>query len=168
MPTFIDAIVLLSSPKSASEVSTLLSHLLDEHKLSAPDDSMVVFNDHNGLERDPEYASSNQEALRLLAENPSLGGIQIDFAGQKVSIFLYGLMPFSVNAISLSVLASGYLSNQRLKELFDGLIQELHSSLSAKRTISDFELLSPDSFWRQEVARLKDDIFEQDYLVDLR
>ena len=168
MPTFIDAIVLLSSPKPAPEVLTLLNHLLDERQLASPGDSMVVFNDHKGLEREPEGASSPREAFRLLAENSSLGGIQINFAGQKLSIFLYGLMPFSVNAISLSVLASGYLSNQRLKELFDGLIQELHSSLSAKRTISDFEILSPDSFWRQEVARLKDDIFEQDYLVDLR
>lgn len=168
MPTFIDAIVLLSSAKSAADVSTLLRQLLNDNHLSAPGDSMVVFNDHNGLERDPEYASSPQEALRLLAENPSLGGIQIDFAGQKASIVLYGLLPFSVNAISLSVRASAYLRNQRLKELFDSLIQQMHSSLSAKRTISDFELLSPDSFWRQEVARLKDNIFERDYLVDLR
>jgi hypothetical protein len=168
MPSFVDALIVLKSSKSASEIVLALVDLLNHSQWSFPCETMVIFNDSNEVERQPATAASPEDGLRLVARNPSLGGIQVNLAGQKMSIFLYGLRDFSVSAISLSVLASGYLANPKLKESFNEFVRKVHHSLSATRTISDFELLSPDSFWKQEVTRLKEGIFQGDYLVDLR
>jgi len=129
---------------------------------------LVIFNDFNDVEKEPEIATSEADAIDRLTSWPGLGGTEYEFAGQGLSLFLLGTKAGHVDALSLSVPSSAYLVNDPFREAYDGLIADLHRSLKAKRTISGGSLLSPGSWWTNELDRVRHNTFEGKYAVDLR
>jgi hypothetical protein len=129
---------------------------------------LVIFNDFDGAEREPEIATSEADAIARLLSWPGLGGTEYEFADQSLSLFLLGTKVDRVDALSLSVPSSAYLLDERLREAYDLLVLDLHRSLRAKRTISGGNLLSPGSWWTKELERVRRDTFEGEYAMDLR
>ena len=145
-----------------------LSPLLEQYGVVFIPGTTVIFNDFNGQEREPELVSSANEVLRLLGSWPSLGGTQFALQGQMLSLFLYGTKPSYVDAVTTSVSSTGYVLQPGFKTDYDKFLAALHSSFQAMRTIGNYELLSPDSFWREELSRVRSGSFLGSYPIDFR
>ena len=163
-----DALICLEPPQHVTGIVPVLSGQL-ESSISEPDpEVMIVFNDFDGVEQDPAFTNSVGDGLRVLAANPTLGGLQLPFLEHRLSVFLYGPGEFAVAALSFSLLGNGYSGDRIVRQGFDRLIRHLHRALDAKRTIADFDLMSPDSFWKEEAERVSKFVFAGAYSTDLR
>ena len=135
---------------------------------SLPVHTAVIFNDFNDEEKEPEWISPEEDALSRILAWPALGGTSYNFAGQKLSIFLYGLTKQYVDVLATSIMATEYLEDPKIKNAYDTLVKDIHLRLGAIRTISDYELLSPNSLWREELYRVRASRLEGKYAIDLR
>ena len=168
MSTHLDCLVVFEEPSKADHVCLELKQVFEEHHLTFLPDSNVIFNDWNGQEKEPLVSPSEEAAISAILSWPALGGTEYVFAGHRLTIFLFGLEDYRVDAISISTIAGNYGNGETDKSGFDELIQAIHRLLKAKRTLVDYELLSPNSFWIQEVKRVRDGRLEGEYLMDLR
>lgn len=167
MATYVDSISLLPGPCDAEGIS-VLRHLLIRHGLTFLSETNVVFNDHQGQEREPEVVNSEGEALNLIESWPALGGTQYSLRNHVFVLFLYGTDDYKADAIATSVSSSAYMLQPEFKMAYHDLLTDIHASFHANRTIVDHELLSPDSFWKEEFLRVKNGVFVGEYLIDLR
>jgi hypothetical protein len=168
MPRFIDSLSTLEKPQKADDLVIILRRILTNHNMTISQDTAVIFNDFNDEEKEPEWISSEEDALSRILAWPALGGTSYNFAGQKLSIFLYGSTKHYVDVLATSIMATEYLADPKIKSAYDALVSDLHLRLGAVRTISDYELLSPNSLWREELYRVRAGRLEGKYAIDLR
>jgi hypothetical protein len=168
MSKHLDCLVVLKEPHKADVVLSALKQLFTEYHLTFLPDSNVIFNEWNGQEKEALVSVSEEATIHAILSWPALGGTEYAFAGRRLIIFFFGLEDYFVDAVSISTLASNYENRERDNTDFDELIQAIHRLLKAKRTLLDYELLSPSSFWIQEVKRVREGKFEGEYLKDLR
>jgi hypothetical protein len=168
MSTYFDTLSLLPTAMQADQVLLALSALFKRHHMAFDRDTSVIFNDYEGLEKEPIAVDTEEEALEAIRSWPTLGGTAYALAGYKLIVFLYATIDYHVDAITMSVSASPYLRDPSFKSNYDELVKALHFLLQAKRTIGNYELLSPNSIWEQKVDEIRNDVFAGDYEVDLR
>lgn len=167
MASYYDSLSILKTSHDANEIA-LLGQRFDEHHMTFFPDTNVVFNDLNCEEREPEPAMSEDNALELIKNWPALGGSQYSFQGHMLSFFLYGTEDYRFDAIALSVPSRPYAMQSEFKRAFRALVTTIHTTFKAIRTVIDYELLSPDSFWKEELARVRNNVLKGTYEVDLR
>jgi hypothetical protein len=168
MPSYVDSLVVFRQSENVAKVLMSISQLFSDAGLQFMPDTCVVFNNSDDNEREPVYVSSKEEAVKCIAAWPLLGGMEYYWGGRKIILFLQGLSEFSVDAVTISSMSSDYHNHPAIKAKYDEIVREVHDAFRAKRTISDIELLSPNSFWKQEVGRLIHNQFIGDYPIDLR
>jgi hypothetical protein len=167
MPRYIDAISVLLEPSVGAEFLVVLTSWFEERGFTFPLEANIIYNDFEDMDREPEIVSSRDKAISSILSWPGLGGTTYLFSGQRVSVFFYGTKAFNVDAVTLSLNATPYMSDKQLRTDFDKLVFDLHRTFGAKRTIIDYELLSPDSLVYKEIERVRNDVFEGHYSVDL-
>lgn len=169
MATRQDALVILPRPRPIAEIIASTTACFAEVGIKPVLRPMVVFNDIRGEEREPEEAASWDDAMARVASWPGLGGTESEIGGgETLSLFFHGTEPGQVDAIGLSVRAKAYLLNQEVQSAYDRLTFDLHSLLGASRTIAGGDLLSPGTWWAQEVDRVRRDRYEGQYAIDHR
>jgi hypothetical protein len=168
MASYIDSLSVLESSYDVAEILSLLRKLFNQHGLIFVPDTHVILHDHRSHEHEPEVVSSENEALKIIGSWPALGGTQYVFGKHMLSVFLYGTEDFKVDVITTSTASSPYVMEPQFKVHYDLLVTAIHNSVKAIRTIADRELLSPDSFWKEELVRVRENIFLGTYGMDLR
>jgi hypothetical protein len=168
MPRFVDSLSILAESREAEHAWRILSELFKAHQMTLAPGTCVIFNDHENLEREPEEVHSEGEALTHIINWPSLGGVEYGLAGHKVIVFTFGKGAHQVDVITVSTMVTPYMTRPKFKSRFDALVVDVHRALNASRTICDYEVLSPNSVWAEELARVRNGRFEGSYSVDLR
>src|SRR4030095_9576717 len=120
-----DTLIVLPEAIPASQLLTTVRQRFEVFRVHMCSEPLVVYNDFEGQEREPEIATSEQEAIHLLTSWPGLGGTEYDLADRTLTLFLLGTKAGLVDALSLSVSASDYMSDQRLQDAYDRLISDL-------------------------------------------
>jgi hypothetical protein len=130
---------------------------------------LVVFNDSQGMEREPEDATSEPDAIDRLVAWPGMGGTEYDIgSSDSLSVFFNGLNAANVDALSLSVRSKAFLFDPTVRSTFERLVFDLHRSFRSRRTISAADLLSPGTWWIEEVRRVRAGVYDGQYAIDLR
>ncbi|MBD2325967.1 hypothetical protein [Alkalinema sp. FACHB-956] len=168
MTSYIDTVLILGESVEAAVIFNQLSACFKESNVQFLTDTLVVFNDLNDQDKESEVVSSENQAIKKLLAWPVLGGIEYAFSRCKLSVFFWGIRNYYVDAITISLTTSSYLKDSQMQINYNQLIHKIHQSLQAKRTVSDYELLSPNSFWLEELHRIRNNIFEGQYRLDLR
>jgi hypothetical protein len=168
MPRYLDTMVVLPEPTNAAGILTNLNGWLKARGILFAPDANVIFHDFENKEKEPEIASSEDDAISRILAWPGLGGTEYLLAGHRISVFLYGVKAYHADVITFSMNATAYGSNAAVQDAHKQFVAEIHTFLKAKRTIADFELLSPGSWLMQEVDRVRNEKFEGRYAVDLR
>jgi hypothetical protein len=168
MPRYVDSLSVLEKPRRAVDVVSILRSVLIKHGTDFSPHANVIFNDWQGREREPEVALSEEEAIKAILSWPALGGTEYNFSGHKLIVFLFATEAYCVDAISLSIISGNRMDDPKVKSDHEELIKDIHISLAAKRSLVEYELLSPNSFWIQEVERIRSGVFEGKYFMDLR
>jgi hypothetical protein len=168
MPRLVSALSILPRSRRAAEVWHALGEVLRSHGAAFEPGTLVILNDHEGRDPEPEDAQSEEEAVSRILDWPTLGGVSFGFTRQYVTIFTFGELLYQADAITVSTMSKAYLLDADFKTSFDRLVADVHRATNASRTISEYELLSPDSFWIDELERVRAGRFEGSYAVDLR
>jgi hypothetical protein len=164
MPGFIDALIVLPESRPASEVLPPVRAVLSAHGATFPDEAEAIVDD---ADAEPVTVYSEAEAWNAILAHPRLGGTQYAFAGLLISVFLLGDSQ-QTDAVSMSAADTRYTLDPQFREAYDRLIEALHRSLHALRTIADHEILSPGSRWSAEVERIRAGLPGNQYATDLR
>lgn len=163
-----DALSILPEPRPAQELWRTLCETLRSHGAIFEPGTVVILNPHEDQDPEPEEARSEEEAIGRIVRWPALGGVRFGFDPQYVTLFTFGQQPHRADAITVSTLSRAYLLESAFTSRFDALVADMHRATQASRTISDFELLSPGSWWIDEVMRVRQGWFKGIYPVDLR
>ena len=117
MPTHIQALSVLSESRKADEVFSDLGGLFRKRKITYSEETNVIFNDHDDEEREPELASSEEEAIKTILSWPALGGTKYSFVGNKIGLYLDGIDDYCVDAVTISIIDTPYSETKRSKTL---------------------------------------------------
>jgi hypothetical protein len=140
------------------------------------EDSLLILNDVNGKEFEPEYLESDddetvQRALSRLSTWPTFGLITYSMPWFMIDV-LYEGQAYSdvINVVSLGLLEGGFYRNKDVaEEFYINLSKKLHENFHAKRTIMDWGITQAGFSWEEEIERLKQDRFLGEYkILDLR
>ena len=168
MARYIDALSILPHSRHATQVWHTLVEVLGSNGAEFVPGTPVILNEHDGQDPEPEDAQSGEEAIARIRAWPTMGGVSFDFARQKVTIFTFGKPPHHADVIAVSTISTAYLLDVDFKASFDRLVANVHRATHASRTICEYELLSPDSIWIDEMERVRAGQFEGRYAVDWR
>jgi hypothetical protein len=130
-------------------------------------DTLVIFNDSDGAERDPEPAASLGSALEMLDKWPSGGGTTFLFRGERLFLYFIGTEPYVVEAVSLSLGSRHFFRDVELRESFLSLCRELHRALNSTRTVVSVDLLGPSSKWPGYIKESRAGQLAKGELLDL-
>jgi hypothetical protein len=164
MPRFFDALVVLAEARPARHLVAELRAEFDAQGATFLPGSDVFFNDGHA---EPMSVQSEAEAWDAILAGPQLGGTKYAFSGQMVSVFLWGTSGL-IDAVTISVVNTRYVSNLSFHAAVDRLIEGVHRSLHALRTIADHEMLSPGSRWSAQVQRVRAGFLDGGHATDLR
>lgn len=126
-------------------------------------DCLLLLNDVNEEEFEPEDISSQAESLERLSNWPSLGSITYEMPEGEVTITYEGsnqLIFAVIISIPNSILEKG--KNNSWNRYLN-IAREIHYSVNADRTIFDWGLIENGFKWNEELKRLNEGIISGNY-----
>lgn len=146
------------------EILEKMGGVLDE-------DSMLILNETEDDEPDPEYITEPCQALATLAQWQTFGAIAYSMPEFVITVAYKGV-PYtkSIQAIKISMLERAFeKGGDETKNKYAELAQKLHDKFQAKRTIMDWGIEYKGFGWTEEIERLKKGEFIGEYaLADIK
>jgi hypothetical protein len=142
------------------EILEKMGGVLDE-------DSMLMLNETQDEEPDPEYITESGEALATLAQWPTFGAIAYSMPEFVITVAYKGV-PYtrSLQAIKISLMERAFeKGGDETKNKYAELAQKLHDQFQAKRTIMDWGIEYKGFCWDEEIERLKKGEFLGEYAI---
>ncbi|MBD2771455.1 hypothetical protein [Iningainema tapete] len=149
----------------------------DTHKIVSKmggvldEDSMLILNETETSEPDPEYITEPSEALATLAQWSTYGAIAYSMPEFVITIAYKGIPDQKlIQAIKISIMERAFeRGGDEIKNKYVELAQKLHDQFQANRTIMDWGLEYKGFSWREEIERLNRGAFIGQYaIVDLK
>ncbi|MCY1079504.1 hypothetical protein [Archangium lansingense] len=168
MPSYITAYAILPEPTKADQVLADFKRWRELSGVSCLEECNVIFNDSGDIEREPELVSSEEDGLNRLFEWPTLGGMGFSLSGHKIFVSFRGETPHHVDVITMSMNSKLYVFHPDIRRSFEETVARLHQIFKSKRTVVDYDLLSPASWLKKEVEKVRSGVFEGRYALDLR
>lgn len=162
------AMVMLPQPAPAAPILNEVRRRLVAMGVQPSPEPFVIFHWTDDARREDEAAATEEAAAALILSWPWLGGMEYFLDDYGLSVFLYGTESCHVDMVTVSVSSRRYAESEQLRGAFELLVRDLHRALAAKRTISGWGLPRHGSWWLEELGRVRRDIFEDRYAIDLR
>ena len=135
------------------------------------EDSMLILNETEDEEPDPEYIMEPSDALATLAQWQTFGAIAYSMPEFVITVAYKGV-PYtkSIQAIKISMMERAFeKGGDETKNKYAELAQKLHDKFQAKRTIMDWGIEYKGFGWAEEIERLKKGEFIGEYaLADIK
>jgi hypothetical protein len=167
MTSSVDALTILNRGHNLQKIVRQSVKLLSDFGCHYENDTMVVFNEDDQLEREPEVADTMEQAELMLGSWPLSGGTEFMLRESKLVSFFYGFQEHTVDAISLSISSAYFFKDLASRANFISVITRFHAEMKPLRTIVDVDLLSPGSKWREYVLLARSSSLPKAGLLDL-
>lgn len=162
------AFLLVPRGIAPSDAVQLVHNLLTNLGANIDEDSLLILNDFDEHEPEPEYVRSVAEALGRLAAWPTMGSIDYMYC-EAMTTISFKRQGDHVAAIAVSILSSAFERGENYRECFLELVRVLDDLLRPIRTIMQWGLEMSGFSWEDEMDRLKRGQFASSYpLLDIR
>jgi hypothetical protein len=164
-------LVLISDGISAEKAIYTIHEMLGTQGGILDENSLLMLNETNDTEPEPEYITDSDQALATLATWSTFGSIAYSMPEFVITVSYQGSSDENlIQAVKISIMERAFERlNQEAQGKYLEITQSLHQSLHAKRTIMDWGIEYKGFNWREEVERLRDNRFVADYnLADFR
>ncbi len=142
------------------EIIEKMGGVLDE-------DSMLILNETQNEEPEPEYITEPREALATLAQWSTYGAIAYSMPEFVITIAYKGVPAKNfIQAIKISMMERAFeRGGDEIKNKYAALAHKLHDQFQASRTIMDWGIEYKGFCWLEEIERLDRGEFIGQYTI---
>ena len=168
--SYIDILTIFQKPKNSTKTILEFDKILNNYgifigvTLERKSTYLYYLEDYQEQEFDPEDIVNAEETLNKIANWPTAGWLEYYIKGCSILVSFEVVDDFSLGGINLSAFEQGY---NYQKKLLDELAYYIHKYYQSRRTIK-YEDIYGNWDVEDEITRVRNNIFEGDYEIDLR